>query len=342
MLATPPDLADLISQWRLDPLIAVLATAAAIGYVRTRIVGARRGVAWPLHRDVIFGVGVAAAVWVGCGVAQARAAQLMWVWMAQQLCLLLVVPVILLSAQPLSLIRAVQGPNALLFRALDWRPLRILGHPLVGLALVPVSCGLLVFGSVGEAALTHVWIGWLVDVALLFLGILIALPLLDSADSRSSLAVGMSIAIGFIEIFIDAVPGLVLRFETHPMIEYFTVHRPAWSPSWLRDQKSSGGLLWIVAETIDLPFLAVAMAVWLRADAREAARIDARLDALATARIGGATVNTPQSAGEVAGGNAEPSMSGRTQVPEHNPHLVSALDRPWWLDDPELRDRYGR
>lgn len=66
--------------------------------------------------------------------------------------------------------------------------------------------------------------------------------------------------------------------------------------------------MWVVAELLDLPFLLLVATRWIRVDAREASRIDAQLDEAerSTTPVGG-----------------EPGQ-----------------DRPWWLNDPQLRERY--
>jgi putative copper resistance protein D len=184
---------------------------------------------------------------------------------------------------------------------------KLLGHPLIGPLLVPVLCALLFFGGLGELSLTSPEAGWLLHLMLLTMGALIALPLVDRDDNRSSLALGLALGVGMLELILDAVPGAVLRFQTHVVIPFFTLDRPNWAPSWLDDQHTAGNIAWIVAEVIDLPFLLLVATRWIRADAREAVRIDAELDA--------ASADTPA--------GTEPATS-----------------RPWWLDDPQIRDRY--
>jgi putative membrane protein len=107
---------------------------------------------------------------------------------------------------------------------------------------------------------------------------------------------------------IDAVPGLVMRLSTHPVSTFFD-HRVALSgqPGQLRDQQIGGAILWCAAELLDLPFLFLIFRRWVRADAREAALVDATLDSETseTARLN----------------------NGQT------------TDEPWFLSDPQLRDR---
>jgi putative copper resistance protein D len=198
-----------------------------------------------------------------------------------------------------ALARAAGGERAPLSRFLDSRAAQVAGHPALTLLYVPVITGLLFFGGVGDLAVRSTGGSWALHVVLLAVGAVIALPLVDVEDRRTSLAVGATVALGAIELLVDAVPGIVLRLQTHLLMPWFGSGRPAWSASWLHDQQLSGGILWTVAELLDLPFLVLVVAQWTRIEGREAQRIDAELD------------------------RAEPTA------------------RPWWLDDPELRGRYG-
>ena len=299
-------------EWRPDYVMIVVTALVAFGYARTRRRAARDGIAWARHRDVVFWVGIAAVVWTTNGFPQARSYQLMWVWMAQELLLLLIVPIIVMSAQPVSLVTAVRGPDNLVTRALHTKTLRFLGSPLVSPVLVPVLCMLLIFGGLGAFAVSSVWAGGIVHLLLLIVGALVALPLVNTDDQRSSLAVGLSLAVGFVELILDAFPGIALRFQTHMTLVHFAVNRPAFSPVPIDDQHVAGGILWVVAEVLDLPFLILAATRWIKADARDAARVDAELDAR----------QHWDASGEVV---AEP-----------------VVDRPWWLDDPGLQDRFRR
>ena len=303
---------SLLTEWRPNYVMIVVAALIAVGYLRTRAAASRRGIAWPLHRDVVFWVGVVALVWTTNGFPQARGFQLMWVWMSQELLLLLIIPIILLSAQPLSLVNAVHGPDNWPARVLRTRPMRFLGSPLVSPVLVPVLCMLLIFGGLGAFAVSSVFAAGSIHLVLLAAGALIAIPLVNVDDQRTSLAVGLSLAVGFVELILDAFPGIALRFQTHMTLVHFSIDRPSFSPSAIDDQHTAGGILWVVAEVLDLPFLILAASRWIKADARDAARIDAELDAR------------------------------QHWAPDGEPVEAPTVDRPWWLDDPNLQDRFRR
>lgn len=292
---------DLVTEWRIDPVALALLLAVGATYTWYRLRASRSGLAWARRRDVTFGLGMLAAVWVCCGVAQARATQVEWVWIAQLLALLLVVPVVVLAGQPVQLARTVSHDTGLVARLVRARLVRIISNPLIGPALIPLVFLILLFGGVGQASVASAPTGWIVHLALLLLGAAIALPLVDSSSVRTSLGVGIALAVGFVELILDVFPGIVLRLVGHPVIAYFAVHTPAWEGGWLHAQHDAGGLLWMAAEILDLPFVVLLMVRWSRVDAAEAAEIDARLDA--------------------------EEMEGEST-------------RLWFLDDPQLRDRY--
>ncbi len=304
---TPIRLFDVFTEWRVDWLCAAAVAVLAVGYIRLRRDAHRRTIRWPWHRDALVGVGLAAVVWTTSGMLQARDDQLMWVWTTQQLLLLLVVPVVVLAGQPLALVRTVRGPDAPVLRLLDAPPVRWLGHPFLGPLLVPVVAAVLFFGGVGEWSLGSPVAGWVLHLVLLGLGALVAIPLVDRGDERASLAVGAALAVGLVELMVDAFPGIVLTFRHHLMLTTFGANRPAWAGSALADQHLAGGILWAVAEVLDVPFLVLATVAWLRADAREAAAVDTALDQV--------TADT-----------------------DSDPVRV----RPWWEDDAALRERFRR
>ncbi len=293
---------DLVTEWRPDPIAITLVITVAVGYAWYRVRARRSGIGWARRRDVTFTVGLLATVWVCCGVAQVRAAQVEWIWMAQLLGLLLVVPLVVLAGQPVQLSRDVAGDAGPVHRIVDSRFVRAISHPLIGPALVPIVFLVLLFGGVGQSAATSPALGWLLHLALLLLGAAIALPLVDTGRMRTSLGVGLALAVGFVELIVDVFPWIVLRLIGHPVIGYFVAHTPAWAGGWLHAQHDAGGLLWMAAEVLDLPFVVLLMIRWSRVDAAEAAAVDARLDA--------------------------------------EERDAPASTRPWFLDDPQLRDRY--
>jgi putative membrane protein len=311
----PVSALSLVTEWRPDPLSWAVLLLLGAGWLAVRLAGRAQGLRRPWRLDAALIGGVLLGLWVTGGVLQARAGQLLWIWTVQQLLLLLIVPIVILAGRPVDLVAAVRGTDARLVRIAGSRAVRTASSPLLGPLYVPVLCGLLFFWGLGSWSLRSSAGGWVLHLVLLVAGVLIALPLSQGhARTSSSIAVGAALAVGVVELLIDAVPGLVLRLETHLTLAHFGTGRPAWAPSWRADQHTAGAILWTVAEVLDLPFLILVAVQWARVDAREARQVDALLDRQAL---------TAAASGD--GGDA--GRPGGTQ--------------PWWLADPELRRRYG-
>jgi cytochrome c oxidase assembly factor CtaG len=252
--------------------------------------------------------------WTTCGGLQVYGRSLFWVWTTQYLALLLLLPVLVLAGGPLHLARALSGGRGPVDRVLASPPVRFVGNPLVGPALVPVLSAVLFFGPVPGWAVGAAPVGWMLQLAVLLVGAVIALPLAGVDEGASSLAVGLALGIGSFELVLDAIPGIVLRLHRSLSTSFWAHAAPlpgALTP--LADQQRAGAILWGVAELLDLPFIVVLFLRWVRADARDAAEIDAVLEAERAAR-------GPQ--------------------PEHPDAEVS--DAPWWLSDPAMRERLRR
>jgi putative membrane protein len=293
-----PSLSALLTQWTWQPL-AIAAVALLAGwYIRA----VRRVPGWPVGRSVTFAFGLLLVVWTTCGFPGAYVGSLFWVWTAQQLGLLLVVPFVVLAGGPLRLVR----PTSVAARMLNSRSARVLSNPLIGPAVVPLLAVVLFFGPAPRWAIDIPVVGWIEQLLVLAIGALIALPLVGTDELPSSLRVGLALAIGSFELVLDAVPGIALRLHRSLTTSYFdarSVH--PWTPAALHDQQTGGAILWCVAELLDLPFLVLVFRQWIRADARDAAQVDAVLEAERVAR---------------------------SSTDEER-------DTPWWVSDPSMRDR---
>lgn len=255
---------------------------------------------WPAHRTVLFTSGLLAALLVTCAPVQHAAYGSFTVFVAQTLALLLVLPIPLIAGQPVSL-AAESGSR--LARLADTGLGRALYSPVVGAGIIPLASAALLFGPVPGYSIHVPPLGWLIQVVTLVLGAAITLPLIGAETTLGSLAVAAAAAIGLVELLLDAVPGIVMRLSTHPVTNFFdyrAVRGHQWP--WLRDQQVAGAVLWTVAELLDLPFLLLIFRKWVVADAREAATADAAQDTLEASE--------------------------------------SFVERPWFLDDPSLRDRF--
>jgi putative copper resistance protein D len=299
-------------------IVCVMIFLAAVAY----LAGVRRvrsqGDRWHAGRAAVFilgGLGGLAVVLLGA--LEVYSSVLLSVLTVQVLILLLVLPLLLALGRPFELLRlARRGPT----EPGAW--LRRLDNPLIAPALLPVVTGLIFFTPVLDVLARGGLPGLAVRVALTALGLLIALPLVQGGVARASVAIAAALFVGFLELLADAIPGIALRLASSPVSSVYPAGR-TWGPSVLGDQHTAGSVLWVVAEIVDLPFLALLVLQWIRADEREARALDARLDAQAERRLTRPTATEPTATEATA---TEPTV-GRG-VPED-----PVRERPWWEVD---------
>ncbi len=236
-------------------------------------------------------------------------------WVSVSLILLLVLPVMLMAAQPLDLVRTAceRGSTAARYaRAIA----RGSSSAIIGAGLIPLAALVFLFGPVPGWAVRYAAVGWPVQLLMVLVGMAIVAPLTLDQTGVTSLAMGLAVAVGTFELVLDAIPGIVMRLSTHAVSSFYS---GAARPFDLHDQQFAGGVLWTVSELVDLPFLLLIFRQWIKADAREAAMID-EIESLRT-----------ELSGETPSGDARADDAPGAPVTQ---------DQPWFLSDPRLRDRF--
>jgi putative membrane protein len=312
-----PSATTVLTHWAAQPVAIVAAVLLVAWYWRGVHELRHSGGAWARSKVITFGIGIALALWTTCGFPEAYNNSLFWIWTSQQLALLLLLPAVILGGGPLELAVLRGGPTGRVQRFLDSGPIQAMGNPLVGPGLIPLSSALLFFGPLPGLSIHFPVFGWFLQLAVLAVGGIVVLRLVGLRATPSSMAVGAALAIGSFELVMDAVPGIVLRLHRTLSTTYFN-HRLAhvWAQTPVHDQQLAGSILWSVAELVDLPFMVLMFRQWIRADARDAAAVDAVLEAERIVRSTPAQASTSE---------AEPSR-----------------DVPWWVDDPAMKNRLKR
>lgn len=270
-----PSWGGVLTSWTIDPVAVLIVLAAGSSY----LVGARRvrraGHRWPAGRGALFCAGLGTLLVATCGWVGVYSPVLLWAFAVHVLLLLLVTPVLLTLGRPVTLLRTAGLTAA---RRLP-RRLRPLTNPMIGPILVPLAISVVFFSAVLPLSLQHSSVYHLVDVGLLVTGMLVAVPLAADGADLPTLAVAAAMLVGFMELLVDAVPGIVLRLRTHLLAPgyFLSLGRP-WGPTPMQDQRIAGAIVWSVAELLDVPFLALLAVQLVRADRRQAQRIDHELD----------------------------------------------------------------
>ncbi|HEX4430130.1 MAG TPA: cytochrome c oxidase assembly protein [Frankiaceae bacterium] len=274
--------ASALTSWTFDPVAVGVLLIAAGWYGRGVLLLQRRGGRWPARRMVSFGLGLLTIAGVTLWWVGAYAHTLFWVYTVQIMMLLVVSPALLMFGKPVTLSRALQQEGRrrpILARIADARAMNLLSNPAFGALLLPVVSMVVFFTAILPASLAHYVVYELLHLVLLLAGLVMSLPLADEGAQTSSLSLAAGILFGFLELLADAIPGIAIRLRTTLLApeHYLAVHR-TWGPSRLHDQQLGGAIVWFLAETIDLPVLALLVFRWIRTDEREAIVIDRRLD----------------------------------------------------------------
>jgi putative membrane protein len=274
-----PPFEVVLSAWRIDWAALILIVPSGVLYALGVRAAAAKGRRWPWWRTAAFYLlGLGSLAVLTCGFPGVYSAGLRWAFTLKISLLLFVVPLLVGLGKPISLARASlpEGGLARLNTVLSHRAVRFfsnsLAAPLLGLVLFATFLTPLFYtlrtDPVAEALLT---------VGVPLLGLLMALPIIEDADfQRSSAFITLEFVFVFIELLVDAVPGILLRLNGQVLDHVTTVagSAPAWFPGALRDQQLAGDLLWFICEIVDLPLIILMFMRFSRSDKREARSFD--------------------------------------------------------------------
>jgi cytochrome c oxidase assembly factor CtaG len=235
--------------------------------------------AWPAIAFLV--LGLCSYAWIEFGFLGTWSVDLRWAFTTRVAFLLFVVPGLLALGRPLSLARAAMSGVRLrvLERILNSWPIRLMGNAIF--APVVALVGFCLFLTPLAAAL-RLDPGWQVAITIgvPLAGLLMVLPVSDSGLVRTSLFITAEFMLAFVELVLDAIPGILLRLN-----ETVLDHAPAvlgvlppWFPSPLHDQHLSGDFLWFIAEIADIPVLIVLFVRWMHSDRHEAKKMDELTD----------------------------------------------------------------
>jgi putative copper resistance protein D len=159
--------------------------------------------------------------------------------------------------------------------------MRVATHPLVTPLFMLALPVLVVFSPLLLTSLERPAVYAVVQLGLVALGTLAVLGLVDGQVPDHGVPYAFAAFVAFFELLLDAVPGAVLFFTTSLLGGgWYAAHGDPGGLDWAAsDQRAAGAILWAVGEGIDVPFLLVIVILWMRADAEEARRMDAILDA---------------------------------------------------------------
>jgi len=310
------------TSWTLDlPVLLAVLVAAGLYLAGMRRLH-RAGQRWPAGAAVAFLAGGTGAMVIATmsflGVYQGV---LFSVRAVQNVLLLLVAPLFLAMGRPLSLLTAARpGLGARAGAVVHSRAARVLTFPAITALVLVIVPFLLYFTPWYEAGLRSDPVRELTYAALMVPGLVFFWTLLRVDPVPKAYPYLVTLWVTGAEVIGDAVLGLAIIADEHLIAgSYYQALGRPWGPSLRADQVIGGGALWILGDLVGLPFLAAMLIQMIREDEREAAQVDAELDAGARAAAGAVTAGA-----ETAG--VAPAAAADSQ--------------PWWESDPRFTGRF--
>ena len=277
----------LATEWDLNLLWALLAGFGAFFYLAGAVRLHRRGDHWPLHRTILWTLGMVLLVIVTSSGLAVYERYLFSVHMLGHMVLSMGIPVMLVLGAPVTLAaRAIharkdgsRGPREWILAIVHSRFAGVMGHPIVASVVFAVSLLVFYYSPLFSWAVSdHLGHQWMVLHFLLsgylFVNALIGI---DPAPYRPPYPIRLIILLATMAF--HAFFGLSLITGTGLLLpEWFGAMGREWGQPPLADQQTGGGIAWSVGE---IPTLILAMLVvwsWSRADGRETKRLDRRAD----------------------------------------------------------------
>jgi cytochrome c oxidase assembly factor CtaG/putative copper export protein len=247
----------------------------------------RRGDTWPLHRTVLWILGMLVLLYVTSGGVNVYEKYLFSAHMIAHMVLTMAIPVLLVPSAPITLaLRAIhkredgsRGAREWILLAVHSRPFSFFANPIVAAVLFASSLWIFYYTPLFSWATTdHVGHEWMI-VHFLIVGYLFVSSLIgvDPGPARPPYPMRLLILLGTMAF--HAFFGLALITSTG-LLSADWYGAMGWGPTLpaLGDQQLAGGIAWSIGE---IPTLALAILVafmWGRSDARESKRYDRKAE----------------------------------------------------------------
>lgn len=254
----PLDWHVLFTHWEVQPIWDAVLLVALAAYTYGLVLARRRGTGG-LHpvRVLLYVAGLAVLAVTLNSAIQTYSRVLFWDHMVQHLLLIMVVPSLFVLGHPLTLLAQVsQGRvHDAVLAVLGSRPVSLLTHPLIGLAIYTVVIVATHLTQFMNLMATQAWAHQLESVIYLAGGYLFLLPLLGDEPIRWRPPYMTRIFILFVGMAPDTVVGIVLMQATHVMFPAMAAQRPDWAPGAVRDLQIGGGIMWAFGDGLMMAFL---------------------------------------------------------------------------------------
>ncbi len=280
----PPDAANLILGWDIDPVVALGLFVAAVGWwFLLRLIDRGHPVHPVPHRQrwlFLAGLGVI-AVALQSGIARYDTT-LFSLHMVQHLLLTLVAPPLLALAAPLTQLLRAASPatrQRVLLPFLHSRIVGLIGHPVVAwLVFAGVMWGTH-FSGLFDQSLEDRLVHDLEHGLFLAAGLLFWWPLVAVDPAPGRMTYPARIAYVFLQLPQASFLAMAILFAEHPLYAHYVTLGAPYGIDALADQRLAAGIMWFVGDVIFLVATLAVLAGWMRSESKSSATADRRVDA---------------------------------------------------------------
>ncbi|MCR2800428.1 cytochrome c oxidase assembly protein [Microbacterium sp. zg-Y818] len=273
--------------WDIDLLWAFAVAFGAFFYVAGVIRLRRRGDTWPVHRTVLWLVGLALLLWVTGGPINVYQDYLFSVHMVGHMLLSMAIPLCLVAGAPVTLAaRAIRkrddgtrGGREWILWAVHSPFSRVVTHPLFAAAMFIGSLWVFYYTDLFRWSLyDHLGHEWMV-AHFLIAGYLFTLSLVGADPVPYRYPYPFRLVTLIAVMAMHAFFGIAIMMQSGLMVaEWFGSMGRTWGVTPLEDQYAGGGVAWSVGEIPTLVLALVVAIQWSRSDERMQKRRDRQAD----------------------------------------------------------------
>jgi putative copper resistance protein D len=291
IVAPEPTLLSALTTWSPDPMPWAAVLVAAGGYLIAvrRVNEAGPRVPIPSWRVAAWLAGLAAILIALTSAVDVYAENLLSVHMVQHLLLAMVAPPLLAIGAPVTLLLRIASPavrHRVILPLLHSRAVRLVASPLVAWPLFATTMWLTHFSPIYNMALEDPVVHLAEHLVFLVTGVLFWWPVVAADPVPRRMGFGARLAYLALHMPVNAAVGLAIYFAPSVLYAHYATLQRLWGPDPLTDQQIGGVLMWGAGDLLLLGAIPVVLAAWMRADARQSKRTDARL--LASVAVEGA------------------------------------------------------
>jgi len=281
-----PTISRLLFEYEPDGLFLSLLILAVALYIKGVIVLTRRGDKWPIGRTIAFAFGISAVDYAVNGGLGVYAQVAFSFHMISHMVLATLAPIGIVLGAPITLaLRTLpigrtqeeRGVRGFLIAILHSRYSRIITHPISALIIFEASLFVLYFTNLFNWLMSYHFGHFFMGLHFLLSGILLFLVIIGVDPTPQKSPFILRIAILFVAISIHAFFSVALMSSSQ-LVDggYFAEIARPWWPDFLADQKMGASIGWAMGEIPILLALVATFIQWVRADERDAVRIERR------------------------------------------------------------------